>query len=220
MTEEEIKRKKKEALEDYNKAKNELINKKKRKIKILLILFGIILVILIFIRIIFGRLYFSLPYTYYNKSNEYKFYVNGKHENISFEDYKDVPVIPGVLYFRRINLGGWYNVETYDKNLFFEDEKIIFDFKVNECYTHTDNIRINCDSFDEKLIRKEIKPKFTRLFIRKNGRKETVMYDGEYISDISQYVKEKGYYYIEIWTEYEGVETKLYVTVRRKESVK
>ena len=62
MTDEEIKRKKKEALEDYNKANNELKNRKKRKIRILLILFGIVLVILVVLRIIFGRLYFSLPY--------------------------------------------------------------------------------------------------------------------------------------------------------------
>lgn len=220
MTDEEIKRKKKEALEDYNKADNELKNRKKRKIRILLILFGIVLVILVVLRIIFGRLYFSLPYTYYNESIEYKFYVNDVQENISFEDYDDFPVIPGFLYLRRMNMGGWYNVETYDQNLFFNDERIVFNFDVTECYTHTDEIRISCDSFDEKMIRKNVKPKFTRLFIRKNGRPEKVMYDGEYISDISKYVEEKGYYYIEVWTEYEGVQTKLYVTARRKESVK
>ena len=219
MTEEEIKRKKKEALEDYNKANNELKNIKKKKVMVLLAFLGIILVILIIVRILFGRIYFSLPYAYYNESIEYKFYVNDVQENISFEDYDDFPIIPGVLYLRRMNMGGWYNVEFYDRNLVFGDEKVIFAFDVTECYTHTDKIRISCDSFDEKMIRKKAKPEFIRLFIRKNGRKEKVMYDGEYISDISEYVKEKGYYYIEVWAEYEGVETKLYVTARRKESV-
>ena len=219
MTDEEKELKKKEALRDYNLAKNDLKKRKNKKLKILLILFSIVLVILVVIRIIFGRLYFSLPYMYYNKSNEYMFYVNGEHQNIGFEDYDDTPVIPGVLYFRRINMGGWYNVRIYDQELIFNEEKVVFNFDVYECYTHTDEVRINCDSFNEKFIRKEVKPKFTRLFIRKNGRREKIMYDGEYISDISQYVKEKGYYYIEIWTEYDGVETKLYLTPRRKESL-
>ena len=219
MTEEEKELKKKEALKDYNLAKSELKKRNNRKLKIVLILMAVLLVVLIVVRVLFGRIYFSLPYMDYNKSNEFKFYLNGEHQNISFEDYNDTPVIPGLLYFRRMNSGGWYNVEIYDQNLVFDTEKVVFDFKVYECYTHTDEVRFNCDSFNEKLIRKEVKPKFTKMFIRKNGRKEKVMYDGKYISDISKYVREKGYYYIEIWAEYEGVKTKLYLMPRRKESL-
>lgn len=220
MTDEEKELKKKEALRDYNIAKNDIRNRRIKKLKFILMILLVLLVVLIVVRIIFGKLYFSLPYMDYNKSNEFKFYLNGEHQNISFEDYDDNPVIPGVLYFRRKNLGGWYNVKIYDQNLFFDTEKVVFDFDVYECYTHTDEVRVNCDSFNEKLIRKEVKPKFTRMFIRNNnGRKEKVMYDGEYISDISQYVKEKGYYYIEIWAKYDGIETKLYLMPQRKESV-
>ena len=219
MTDEEKELKKKEALKDYNLAKNDLKRRKYKKIKTILIFFGIVLVILIVVRVLFGRLYFSLPYMNYNKSIEYKFFMNDDHKNISFEDYEDTPVIPGVLYFRRMNMGGWYNVEIYDQDLFFDTEKVVFDFKVYECYTHTDDVRVNCDSFNEKFIRKEVKPKFTKMFIRKNGRKEKVMYDGEYISDISRYVNEKGYYYIEIWAEYDGVDTKLVLFPRREEGV-
>ena len=42
-------------------------------------------------------------------------------------------------------------------------ESIVLDFKIYECYTHTDEIRVNCDSFNEKHIRKEVKPKFTNI---------------------------------------------------------
>lgn len=220
MTEEEKELKKKEALKDYNAANRELKTKKFRTLKKILIILGVVLVVAIVVRIFYGRVYFSLPYMYYNQSNEYKFFVNGEQKNINFEDYKDTPVIPGILYFRRFNMGGWYNVEKYDENLIFEDEKVVLDFEVYECYTHTDNIRVNCDSFNEKLIQKEVKPEFKSIFIRKNGKKNKVMYDGEYISDISDYVKEKGYYYIEIYAEYDGVDTKLYLMPRRKESIK
>lgn len=219
MTEEEKELKKKEALRDYNLAKNDLKRRKYKKIKIILILLGIVLAILIVVRVVFGRLYFSLPYIDYNKSIEYKFFMNGEHKNIAFEDYEDTPIIPGVLYFRRTNLGVWWNMSKYDEDLLFVDENIILDFESSECYTHTDKIRVMCDATNDKLIKKEVKPKFKSIFIRKNGGKNKVMYDGEYISDISPYVKEKGYYYIEIWAEYECVDTKLVLFPRRKESI-
>lgn len=219
MTEEEKELKKKEALRDYNLAKNDLKRRKYKKIKIILILLGIVLAILIVVRVVFGRLYFSLPYIDYNKSIEYKLFMNGEHKNIAFEDYEDTPIIPGVLYFRRTNRGVWCNMSKYDEDLLFVDENIILDFESSECYTHTDKIRVMCDATNDKLIKKEVKPKFKSIFIRKNGGKNKVMYDGEYISDISPYVKEKGYYYIEIWAEYEGVDTKLVLFPRRKESI-
>ena len=62
MTDEEKELKKKEALRDYNLAKNDLKRRKYKKIKIILILLGIVLAILIVVRVVFGRLYFSLPY--------------------------------------------------------------------------------------------------------------------------------------------------------------
>ena len=107
--------------------------------------------------------------------------------------------------------------QLFQEFYILEDENIVFDFKVYECYTHTDNIRVSCDSFNEKYIRKEVKPKFKKMLIRK---KQETMYEGKYISDISEYVKDEGYYYIEILVEDDGVETKLYLFPTRKESVK
>lgn len=220
MTEEEKELKKKEALNNYNLANKELKKERFKFLKRLFICLGLFLIVTIIIRLCFGRLYFSLPYMYYNKSIEYNLFVNGEHENIDFEDCEDTPIIPGLLYYRRVNMGGWLNMDKYDEPLYFQDEKIILDFEVNECYTHTDKVRVNCDSTNDKLIRKKVKPIFTRIFIRKNGKNEQVKYDGKYISDISEYVKEKGYYYIEIYAEYDGVKTKLVIFPKRDVSIK
>lgn len=208
-----------EALKDYNDAKNEMVNSNKKKIKFILIWLGIVIVLLIIIRLIFGRIYFSLPFLNYNKSIEYKLLVNGEHRNIDFEDNEDTTIIPEILYFRRSNYGVWYNMERYNEDLIFVDEKIILDFEASECYTHTDNVRVNCDSTNDKLVHKEVMPKFKNIYIRRNG-KDNVKYDGEFINDISPYVKESGFYYIEILAEYNGVDTKLVLFPRREESVK
>lgn len=219
MTEEEKKIKMREALIDYNKANAELKKSRVKKLKKFLIVFCILFVIGLLIRVIHGRVYYSVSFLWLNKSVEYNLHVNGEHETIGFEDTEDSPIIPGLLYFRRENLGAWFNMDKLNEDLIFEDEKIKLDFVVNECYTHTDKIRVGCDSANDKLIREEVKPKFTRLFIRKNGKKNKVMYDGKFINDISSYVKEKGDYYIEIYAEYDGIDTKLYLFPQRKVDV-
>lgn len=219
MTEEEKKQKKKEALKDYNEANNELRKRNNKIIKRVLIVASIFFVVCLLIRIFYGRVYYSVSFLRLNKSLEYKMFVNDKHKTVAFEDTEDSPVIPGFLYFRRINSGAWFNMDELNEDIIFEEEKIKLDFVVSECYTHTDKIRVNCDSSNDKLIHKKVKPKFKTMFIRKNGGKNKVMYDGKYISDISEYVKEKGYYYIEIHAEYDGIDTKLYLFPVRKEGL-
>ena len=39
------------------------------------------------------------------------------------------------------------------------------------------------------------------------------------VRNVCETLKEKGYYYIEIWAEYEGADTKLVLFPRRKESI-
>lgn len=219
MNEDEYELEKEEALRDYNISKNDLRKIKLGKLKVTLIIIFILLIVLIVVRVIFGKIYFSLPFLNYNKSIEYKLLVNGEHRNIDFEDNEDTMIIPGVLYFRRSNYGVWYNMERYNEDLIFVEDKVVLDFKVSECYTHTDNVRVNCDSTNDKLVHKEVMPKFKSIYIRRNG-KNNVTYDGEFINDISSYVKESGFYYIEILAEYDGVETKLVLFPRREESVK
>ena len=219
MTDEEKKIKKQEALKDYNEAKNSLKKSNNIIIKRVLIIASIIFTVCLLVRIFYGRIYFSVSFLRLNKSVEYKMFVNGKHKTVAFEDTEDSPIIPGLLYFRRENRDAWFNMDELNEDLIFEDEKIKLDFVVSECYTHTDKIRVNCESSNDKLIHKKVKTKFKTMFIRKNGGKNKVMYDGKYISDISQYVKEKGYYYIEISAEYDGIDTKLYLFPRRKESL-
>ena len=98
-----------------------------------------------------------------NKSVEYKMFVNGKHKTVAFEDTEDSPIIPGFLYFRRGNSDAWFNMEELNEDLIFEDENIKLDFVVSECYTHTDKIRVNCDSSNDKLMSSLIRPTFGRI---------------------------------------------------------
>ena len=219
MRDEENELKKKEALRDYNLAKNDLKNNNKKIVKKVLMILLTVVIVLVLIRVCIGELHYSVSIFRLNKSVEYKLLVNGEHKTISFVDTEDTPIIPGVIYFRRENVGAWFNMDELNEDLIFSEEKVRLDFIVSECYTHTDKVRVNCDSDNDKLIRKEVKPKFKKLFIRKNGGKNKVMYDGKFINDISKYVREKGYYYIEIYAEYDGIDTMLCLFPRRKESL-
>ena len=219
MTEDEKRIKKREALIDYNLAKKDEKNDFKKKSKKLLIIMVVLLFIGVLIRIIHGRIYYSVSFLNLNKSVEYKAYVNGEHVSVAFEDKEDIPIIPGLFYFRRENKGSWYNMEKLNDDLIFDEEKVILDFVVSECYTKNDNVRVSCDKDNGNFKHKEVDVNFTRLFIRKNSGKRKTFYDGKFIKDISSYVKEKGYYYIEIHAEYDDINTILYLFPIRKEKL-
>lgn len=212
--ENEIEKKKREALIDYNKAKNVIRRNNKDFILKSFVILIFILIFCIVIRISFGRLYLPLAPSFY-KNVEYKLFINEEHESIGYSDVIEKPIIPGLLYFRIDSEDVWYNMNKLNEDIVFEKEKVILDFVVSECYTHTDHIRINCDSNNDKLIHKEIDGNFKRLLIRKSGKDEKVLYDGKFINDISRYVKDKGYYYIEIYAEYDDINTKLYFFPKR-----
>ena len=220
MTEEEKNIKKQEALVNYNKIQMEIKNSRKKILKIIFLILLVLLVVFIGLRITIGRIYLSIYPLTFKQSVEHKLYINNEHYSVSFEDNKDFPIIPGLFYFRRSNSGSWYNIDNLNEDIIFEDDKIIIDILSNECYTHTDKVRVGCDLGEteeatNKLIRKRVKPEISRLVIHKNGKNESVRYDGKFINDISKYVKDKGYYYIEIHIKYEGVSTKLVFFPRR-----
>lgn len=215
MLEEDREKEKMEALVEYNLSLTEL---KKSKMKFLIKILVIVVcfcLIGVLIRVFHGKIYYSHSLFNYNKSIEYSLYLNEERISVGFEDVEETPIIPGLFYFRRLNMGSWYNPEKLNDEIYFEGDKNILTIKSNECYIRTNKIRVNCDSSNDKLIRKEVNVKIERLFIRKNGKKEHIMYDDKFISDISSFVEEKGYYYIEIYAEYDNVKTKLYFFPRR-----
>ena len=218
MTEEEREKKRKEALIDYNKAKNDLRIRNMSFVMKTTVLLVVILMICIVIRVCFGRLYLPMAPSFY-KGVEYKLLINGEHESIGYEDVIEKPIIPGFLYSRISYEDVWYNMDKLNEDLIFDKEKVVLDFVVSECYTHTDHVRTQCKSNNEKLVHDEVDAEFTRMLIRKNGKNQKVMYDGKFINDISKYVKEKGYYYIEINARYDDIKTKLYLFPRRIEDL-
>ena len=90
MSEEEKEFKKKAALVDYNMAKTEFRKSKFKIIKMVLIILVILLVIGILIRVIHGRVYYSVSFLSLNRSVEYKLYVNSEHETIAFEEFLEL----------------------------------------------------------------------------------------------------------------------------------
>ena len=53
-------------------------------------------------------------------------------------------------------------------------------------------------------------------YIRKNGRKEKIFYDGKLIKDITPYIQEKGEYYISIDAKYKNTTSKLEFFIKQK----
>lgn len=209
---------KREALIEYNKAKDLVRNEQKKKLKIVLIWIVILIILGVLIRIVFGKIY--IPVFGFNESVEYNLYINDRWESLEFEDISDRVIIPGLVYLRKGNYGVWSNPQKEGINVIVSDDKVVLDFSVNACYTK-DKIRVNCDSYNDKLLREKVEPEFTKLFIKKwVGRKDKVLYDGKFVNDISDYVSETGHYFIQVDASYKNVSTKLYIILDKINDVK
>lgn len=199
----------------YFKSTKEL--KEERKYKIIYIS-TIILFVLISIKFIVGEIVIPLPFEY--KDNRlYEVYLNDIDMTVEVEDEKKITIIPYFLSFvQRYN--GVY-IGTGD---IYEDIEYspYYKLKINSynCYAEMPalkenekiNYKVSCNTEQEYI--KELTNDITyKLYIKRTHKgKETILYDGNFIEDITKYIVDKGRYLIMITGNYKNVESKIYVS--------
>lgn len=208
----------KKAANKYFKSVQEL--KEERKHKFIYIL-TVILFILIVIKITVGEIVIPLndlilPY----KDNRlYEVYLNDLSVQVEVQDTKKITIIP---YFLSI---GQYRNSVYRGDLGIYDdieESNIYKLKINsyDCYSKVPsleenkniNYKISCNTEQNYIKKLASDTKYTMYIKHTYKGKETYLYDGTLIEDITPYIIKKGRYLIEITATYKNVESKIYVS--------
>ena len=208
----------KKAANKYFKAVQEL--KEERKHKFIYIL-TIILFILIVIKITVGEIVIPLSTKMfpYKDNRLYEVYLNDLTVQVEVEDKKKITIIS---YFLSIDQ---YRNSVYQGGLGIYDDienSDTYKLKINsyDCYSKVPsleenkniNYKISCNT-EQNYIRKLTSDTKYTMYIKHTYKgKETYLYEGTLIEDITPYIIKKGRYLIEITGKYKNVESKVYVS--------
>ena len=213
LSEEELKKQQKELLIEMNKLDNEMRKARKKKIIVITL---IILTIFTVIKIFFGtiQLYnvFGAPPS---KARYYNVTVNNKQVAVSYISTKKIPIIPFLVNFNSVYMGNSYIKGDDTGNFFYNDgsDKYIIDINSYSCYY--ENFQIECTN-NEQNMKQNTDTKYTNLSIIRTTNPYKKIYTGEYIDNVTSYIREKGQYHIEITAKHGLIETKIYFYIVRR----
>ena len=213
LSEEELKKQQKELLIEMNKLDNEMRKARKKKIIVITL---IILIIFTVIKIFFGtiQLYnvFGAPPS---KARYYNVTVNNKQVAVSYISTKKIPIIPFLVNFNSVYMGNSYIKGDDTGNFFYNDgsDKYIIDINSYSCYY--ENFQIECTN-NEQNMKQNTDTKYTNLSIIRTTNPYKKIYTGEYIDNVTSYIREKGQYHIEITAKHGLIETKIYFYIVRR----
>lgn len=213
LSEEELKKQQKELLIEMNKLDNEMRKARKKKIIIITL---IILIIITVIKIFFGtiQLYnvFGAPPS---KARYYNVTVNNKQVAVSYISTIKIPIIPFLVNFNSVYMGNSYIKGDDTGNFFYNDgsDKYIIDINSYSCYY--ENFQIECTN-NEQNMKQNTDTKYTNLSITRTTNPYKKIYTGEYIDNVTSYIREKGQYHIEITAKHGLTETKIYFYIVRR----
>lgn len=210
-TENDLEFSKKKALLDYNKAINELkLEQNKKRIKFFIII-GLLIIVF---KITIGTLEITNPFTY-NKNRLYELKLNDTTITVNSTDQHRIPFIPFFVYLNTYNTTIYYgSSEPY--LLSNNYDKYILNIESYSCYARNVNSQIRCDSTNNPIKKKNTDTVYTNLYIRKNGKPEIVVYNGKMINNITPYIQQRGYYYIQVTAKYNNVKTNISFNVLNK----
>lgn len=213
LSEEELKKQQKEFFIEMNKLDNEIRKARKKKIIVITL---IILTIFTVIKIFFGtiQLYnvFGAPPS---KARYYNVTVNNKQVAVSYISTIKIPIIPFLVNFNSVYMGNSYIKGDDTGNFFYNDgsDKYIIDINSYSCYY--ENFQIECTN-NEQNMKQNTDTKYTNLSITRTTNPYKKIYTGEYIDNVTSYIREKGQYHIEITAKHGLIETKIYFYIVRR----
>ena len=212
----------KKAANKYFKSVLEL--REERKYKFIYIL-SIILFILIVIKITVGEIVIPLSTKMfpYKDNRLYEVYLNDLTAQVEVQDTKKIAIIP---YFLSI---GQYHNTVYQGDLGIYDdieESNTYKLKINsyDCYSKVPSLeenknidyKISCNTEQNYIKKLNNDTKYTMYIKHTYKGKETYLYEGTFIEDITPFIKKKGRYLIEITGIYKNVQSKIYVSFDKR----
>lgn len=178
----------------------------------------IIIVLMVLIRIIFGELNIKLKISFNNPT--YKMMINEKETGIDLETRKTNTIIP--LFLKLTSVVYNYSVNGDSTTKYDFGQRINLSIKSYYCYGKItgNESQTMCTNDNSKYTLKEIENvDYTRMKITgglATGITNALIYDGEYISDITDLLEKKGYYQIFITSKYDNYESDILFTINLK----
>ncbi|MBQ2946468.1 MAG: hypothetical protein IJE04_01270 [Bacilli bacterium] len=208
----------KKAANKYFKAVQELNEERKHKFIYIL---SIILFTLIIIKITIGEIVIPLNSRIfpYKDNRLYEVYLNNLNVEVEVQDIKKITIIP---YF--LSIGQYYS-GVYQGSLGIYDdvkESDSYKLKINsyDCYSKVPSLeenknieyKISCNTEQDYIRKLTNDTKYTMYIKHTYKGKETYLYEGSFIEEITPFIIKKGRYLIEITGTYKNVESKIYVS--------
>lgn len=198
---EAYKKEKKESSHELDKQLGE--NGKKKKKLFLIILLSYLFIFLL-VRFTIKEILFVVGS--YQGTPLYKVYVNSNHVLNCYTSIQRYPILPGIF-----NLGfgdyGCYSGKTelnvHGEYEVISGEKVVLQIDAFDCYTdpkYHKNSRIKCN--DKRKHIRELNDREYEMMIIIPGRDYEEIYEGEYVSDITEYLNKKGSYLIRFTDKY------------------
>lgn len=215
LSEKELKKQQKESLIEMNKLDNKMRKVRKKEITIIT---SIILIIITVIKIFFGTIQlYNVFGASPSKARYYNVTVNNEQVAVSYISTKKIPIIPFLVNFNSVYMGNSYIKGDDTGNFFYNDndgsDKYIIDINSYSCYY--ENVQTECTN-NEQNMKQNTDTKYTNLSITRITNPYKKIYTGEYIDDVTSYIREKGEYHIEITAKHGLIETKIcFYIVRR-----
>lgn len=194
--------KSKEALRELNKSIIETRKERKRKhIKLIIFIISIFSLFKIFI----GEINLNLP-IYYNQ-RLYDVTLNKKLITVCVDENRKSPIIPFMIYNNYVDLHCFHqDDEGTTTRIFNKGDKIHITINSFECFNSINNGKTSCYPYKNQR-KKETKDTKYSLLIQRAGGAAKVIYDGDFINDITDYFFEKGVYDISMIAKHANVKS-------------
>ncbi len=199
----------KEALRELNKSIIDGKKEKKRRITKLIIF---IIIALSLFKIFIGEINISLP-IYYD-SRLYDVTLNDKLITVCVDEYRKYPIIPFIIYNVYSDLHCFYqDDEGTQTRPFNKGDKVYITIDSFKCFNSINNGETSCYPYKYQRRKKVYDTKYS-LLIQRAGGAEKIIYDGEFVNDITNYFSEKGVYSIGMIAKYGNVKSIVSFSIR------
>ena len=170
----------------------------------------IIIIVVTFIKIVFGTIELYNPLGYpTHKIRFYEVSVNDKLTSVDYTTTHKIPIIPYLINFNSKYFGVNIIEGDSDYSFFASDGSTKYILNINSYSCYSGKYQIECKSNDQ-ITKKNNDTKYTKLKIVRTTNPYEEVYNGKFKKDISEYVKKRGRYSVTITAEYSLVDTEIY----------
>lgn len=172
--------------------------------------FILIIIILVLIWVFLGEIVISIPFVKYNDTPLYKAFINHEQINIGYKSNKKVSIIPSFLSISFNDNGIYKNIDGTSSDYIGIQlsQPIYLDIESYDCFKDiVGGEREKCSS-ESKVITKRENSKYKMKIIR-NDNNQNILYEGEYVRELTNYLKYNDDYIIYIYETYDDVNVEL-----------